>query len=109
LTDRDAEDMLQQMRGGVLLRGFRGAPPADERALCGMLLRVSALLEACPEILELDINPVMVLRRGVCAVDVRIRIGRRPPAARPRTIPASSPDCSLNPPNLAPASSASDP
>lgn len=77
LTDRDADDMLQQMRGGVRLRGFRGAPPADERALCEMLLRVSALLDACPEILELDINPVMVLRRGVCAVDVRIRIGTR--------------------------------
>src|SRR5262249_2623431 len=45
LTDVDARDMLESIRGKALLHGFRGAPPADEAALVAMLLRLSALLE----------------------------------------------------------------
>jgi hypothetical protein len=37
---------------------------------------VSTLLTICPEVQELDINPVKVLARGACAVDVRVRIDR---------------------------------
>jgi acyl-CoA synthetase (NDP forming) len=54
-----------------LLRGYRGQRPADEHAVVDSLLRVSALLEICPAIQELDINPLKVLERGVRAVDVR--------------------------------------
>ena len=81
LADLDAVAMLDEMRGIALLRGFRGAPPADESALREVLLRVSALIDACPEIREMDVNPLMVLASGVCAVDVRIRVGT--PPARP--------------------------
>lgn len=42
----------------ALLRGYRGHPRADERAVVDTLLRVSAMLEICPEIHELDINPL---------------------------------------------------
>ena len=63
-----------------MLRGYRGAPPVDEAALRDALLRVSALLDLCPEIRELDINPLRVLPKGARALDVRIRIER----ARPR-------------------------
>jgi succinyl-CoA synthetase beta subunit len=45
------------------------------------LLRLSALVGWCPEIQELDVNPLLVLTRGVRAVDARIRIDR--PTARP--------------------------
>ena len=85
LTDLDAEAMLNEMRSIPLLRGFRGAPPADEGALRDVLLRISAMVDACPEIAEMDINPVMVLPKGVVAVDVRMRVARpagRPPARR---------------------------
>ncbi|HYK41679.1 MAG TPA: acetate--CoA ligase family protein, partial [Thermoanaerobaculia bacterium] len=78
LTDRDVAAMLEEVRGTALLRGFRGAPPADEAALADLILRVSALVEACPEVREMDLNPVKVLQRGVCVVDARIRVGRRP-------------------------------
>jgi acetyl-CoA synthetase (ADP-forming) len=81
LTDTDPGDMLRDMRGMALLRGYRGAPPADEAALREALLRVSALIELCPEIQEMDINPLKVLEQGVCSVDVRIRVGR--PVPRP--------------------------
>jgi acyl-CoA synthetase (NDP forming) len=86
VTDRDIAAMLEEVRGTALLRGFRGAPPADEGALRDLLARISALVDGCPELLEMDLNPVKVLTRGVCVVDARIRIGRRPSAAPSRRI-----------------------
>jgi acetyl coenzyme A synthetase (ADP forming)-like protein len=73
---RDAAEMVDELKGARLLRGYRGAPPMDEAALRDVLLRVSTLLTICPEVQELDINPVKVLARGACAVDVRVRIDR---------------------------------
>jgi acetyl coenzyme A synthetase (ADP forming)-like protein len=77
LTDADAREMLDEVRGAKLLRGYRGSAPADEEAFREALLRVSALLEICPEIQELDINPVKVLRSGVKIVDARIRVEKK--------------------------------
>ena len=74
LTDVTAREMLDALRGIDLLRGFRGAPMADEAAFLDILLRVSALLELCPEIHELDLNPVIVSATAATAVDVRIRV-----------------------------------
>jgi acetate---CoA ligase (ADP-forming) len=79
LTDVDAAEMVNEMKGAPLLRGYRGAPQADEAALREVLLRVSALIESCPQVQEIDINPLKVLPRGVCAVDARIRVGSIPP------------------------------
>jgi acyl-CoA synthetase (NDP forming) len=81
LTDIDATEMINELRGAPLLRGYRGALAADEHALCDVLVRVSALIDACPEILELEINPLKVLATGACAIDARIRVG--PLTARP--------------------------
>jgi acetyl coenzyme A synthetase (ADP forming)-like protein len=82
LTDADADAMVNGLRGAALLRGYRGAAPADEAALKNALLRLSALVALCPEIQELDVNPLLVLPRGVRAVDARIRVdgsaARRP-------------------------------
>jgi len=78
ITDADAAAMLEEVRGTALLRGFRGSPRADEAALRELLLRLSALAEACPEVQEMDINPVKVLEHGVRVVDARVRIGARP-------------------------------
>jgi len=74
LTDVGTREMIDGMRGAALLRGFRGAPSRDEAALRDILLRVSALIEACPDIVELDLNPVIVTATGARAVDARIRI-----------------------------------
>ncbi len=86
LTDADAADMLEEVRGTALLRGYRGAPRADEAALRDLLLRVSALVEACPEVREMDLNPVKVLGRGVRVLDARIRVERRAAPRRSRRI-----------------------
>jgi acetyl coenzyme A synthetase (ADP forming)-like protein len=67
--------MIEQTRAYGLLRGARGAAPADIDAIADVLVRVSALATDFPEIIELDINPLMVARRGQGAVATDIRIG----------------------------------
>lgn len=74
VTDQDAREMVEGLKGVRLLRGFRGAEPADEAAFRDAILRISALVGLCPEIQELDLNPVKVLPGGVSAIDVRIRV-----------------------------------
>ena len=86
LSDAEASRLVERIRGRVRLRGFRGAQAADERALRRMLVRVSQLLHACPEIREMDLNPVMVLPAGAVAADVRISVGQPHPSASGRRI-----------------------
>jgi acyl-CoA synthetase (NDP forming) len=76
LTDRDAEEMVQEIRGYRLLEGYRGHPPADVPAIQEVLLRVSRMVEDVPEIRELDLNPIFALPpgQGCAVVDARIRI-----------------------------------
>ena len=86
VTTEDAAEMIREVRGRRLLRGYRGAPPADEAALRDVVLRVSALLSICAEIQELDINPVKVLASGACAIDARVRVERLVPTRRGRRV-----------------------
>jgi acetyl coenzyme A synthetase (ADP forming)-like protein len=83
LGQRDAAEMIDELKSARLLRGYRGSPAMDEAALRDVILRVSALLTICPEVHELDINPLKVLPSGAQAVDVRVRIDRR--SVGPRT------------------------
>jgi acyl-CoA synthetase (NDP forming) len=79
LTTADAWDMLEEVRSAKLLKGLRGAPPADRDALVDLIVRVSRLSADHPEIAELDLNPVLVLPQGqgVMAVDVRVILASR--------------------------------
>jgi acetyl coenzyme A synthetase (ADP forming)-like protein len=74
LTDRDASEMIRSLATFPLLDGYRNAPRVDVAALEETLLRVSAMVEAHPEIVEMDCSPLIVLERGVVVVDARIRI-----------------------------------
>jgi len=74
LSDVDAEDIVSEVRAAKLLRGVRGAKPADVDALLDILMRLSTLIDICPEITELDINPLKVLETGAIAVDARVKI-----------------------------------
>jgi acyl-CoA synthetase (NDP forming) len=76
LTDRDAGDLVDSGRLARVLRGYRGRPPADRAALTDALLRISALVAAFPDVIEMDLNPVLVLpsSRGARIVDARIRV-----------------------------------
>ncbi len=74
LSRQDAEEMIAEVRSAKLLEGLRGAPPTDRAALVDAILRIGQLAADCPEILELDVNPLIVLPvgQGALAVDVRI-------------------------------------
>jgi acyl-CoA synthetase (NDP forming) len=74
LTDTDADDLIRGVRAAPLLFGHRGTPPVDTAALSDLLLRVSRLADDLHEVAELDLNPVIAARDGVCAVDARIRV-----------------------------------
>lgn len=71
LQRRDARQMLAELRGLPVLRGVRGRPGADLRAVEDLLLRVAHLIEVRPDIRELDLNPVLAYPNGVIAVDAR--------------------------------------
>ena len=80
LTDLDAVEMLRTLATFPLLDGYRGAPKADVTAIEEVLLRVSEMVEALPEIAEMDCNPVMALPEGAVIVDARVRVERSAPA-----------------------------
>lgn len=74
LTHTDAVDMVQDIHSRALLEGVRGEAPADTPAVIEALERLSQLVVDEPRIVELDINPLIVLPAGagVVAADVRI-------------------------------------
>ncbi|MDY6875155.1 MAG: acetate--CoA ligase family protein [Chloroflexota bacterium] len=72
LTRDEAKEMISEVRGSLLLRGVRGEPPVDIEAVVDALLALSRLLVECPEVVEVDVNPLLVFERGVAAVDARV-------------------------------------
>lgn len=72
LNRRDAREMIEEIKGFPALRGFRGKEPADIPALMEIILKISKVMEANPEIKELELNPVMAYKKGALAVDARI-------------------------------------
>ena len=79
ITRGEASRMVRSLKTFRLLDGYRGAPRADVAALEDVLLRVSALVEAHPEVVEMDLNPLIVHPAGAVAVDARIRLEPGPP------------------------------
>ena len=73
---RNATEMLGEIRAYRLLRGVRGEKPSDQAAIVDTLLRISQLVSDFPEIVELDINPLMVFEqgRGVLGIDMRMAL-----------------------------------
>jgi acetyl coenzyme A synthetase (ADP forming)-like protein len=76
LSREEADDIIREIHALPLLRGVRGEPPADFRALREALLRLSQLAVDFPQIVEADINPLLVLGpgQGTVAADVRFTI-----------------------------------
>ena len=74
LTDKDAGQMIDEIKGKPILDGVRGQPPADIAALRSTIVRVAQFIEEHPEVRELDLNPVFAYPDGALAVDARIVI-----------------------------------
>jgi len=70
----EAHAMLAEIRASALLEGVRGQPPADKQAIVDTLLRIGQLVQDFPEIVELDINPLMVYPQGEGAIAIDMRL-----------------------------------
>ncbi|MGO1081253.1 acetate--CoA ligase family protein [Inquilinus sp. CA228] len=80
----EALSMLDGIQAAAILKGVRGAPPVDREALSDLIVKVSQLVDAVPEIVELDLNPVFARTDGAIAADVRVVVDFEPKEARPR-------------------------
>lgn len=80
MREAEAMAMMQRTRVWALLQGYRNVPAANVQSLVALLTRISALACACPEIQELDLNPVMAGPEGVRILDARIRLKAVPDA-----------------------------
>jgi acetyltransferase len=76
LTDIDAHEMVRSVKAYQLLEGWRGSKRADIESIEELILRISAMVEDNPQILEMDLNPVKVLPEGdaYLVVDGRILV-----------------------------------
>lgn len=80
LSVEDAQDMISALRCAPLLDGYRGRAPVSRPALHTLLLRLAVLVEDLPEVLELDLNPVVCRGEDLIVVDAKIRVGPTMPA-----------------------------
>ena len=74
MTTQDARDLVGGLRSSPLLTGYRGSAPVDVEALAEVLSRVACLAEDLPEVVELNMNPVVASPGGAIALDARVRV-----------------------------------
>jgi acyl-CoA synthetase (NDP forming) len=72
IEERDAREMIAEIKGYEILKGIRGEPPRDIQAIEEVLMKVSKLTMENPEIKEIDLNPVFVFDKGLQVVDARM-------------------------------------
>lgn len=72
ITEKEAHEMISEVKAYPLLKGYRNTPPADIKAIADILLKTSKMVMEHQEIKELDLNPILVYEKGAKAVDVRI-------------------------------------
>ena len=72
ISSVSAKKMMEEIRSAPILDGVRGNPPYDKKALRRLLVLCSDLVEAYPDIQEMDLNPIIVYNKGVRVVDARI-------------------------------------
>jgi acetyltransferase len=71
-----ARDMVERTRVARLLAGYRNRPAADMDAILWTLMQISQLVSDIPEVIELDINPLLADSSGAIALDARMRVAR---------------------------------
>src|SRR5438309_1320070 len=74
IRELSASNMIQQIRGGKILEGFRGQPPRDMEGIAECIERLSQLAMDLEEVQELDVNPLLAFEKGCKALDARIII-----------------------------------
>ncbi len=74
ISAAEAKEALTKLRGYKILQGVRGQEAVNIDLYADQIARVSALVQAAPEIAEMDLNPLLGNPRYVTAVDARIRL-----------------------------------
>lgn len=77
LSRHDARSMIEQIKARKIFEGARGEPAVDKEALVELLMKVSAIVDAHPEIAELDLNPIIAYDDGYAVVDARIIVKQK--------------------------------
>jgi acyl-CoA synthetase (NDP forming) len=72
VSERDAREMIKEIKGYPVLQGYRGRKPASISALEQLIVKVSQFVEKNPQIKELDLNPIFAYPDKAVAVDARI-------------------------------------
>ena len=72
IEEIDAREMITEIKGYEILKGARGNPPRDIRAIEEVLMKVSKLTMENPEINEIDLNPIFAFENGIQVVDARM-------------------------------------
>lgn len=77
LTKIDALEMIEEIKGKASYQGARGQPAANPDKLAELIVSVSEAVRLHPDIQELDINPLIVTKDGLIAVDARISLANK--------------------------------
>ena len=72
IEERDAEEMISEIKGYQILKGIRGEKRKDIQVIKDLLLKISQLALENPEISEIDLNPVLVFEKGLQVIDARM-------------------------------------
>ena len=75
ISSRSARMMIDEIRSAPILNGIRGQLPYDKKSLRRLLLVCAEMVEAYPDIIEMDLNPVIAYHDSVRIVDARIILG----------------------------------
>ena len=81
LTDTDAADLIGAPRAAPLLNGYRGSRIVPKQPLIELALRLSAMADDIPELVQLQLQPVLAGPAGVMVTGATARIG--PPSPKP--------------------------
>ena len=72
IEERDAGEMISEIKGYKILKGVRGESPKDIIAIKEVLMKISKLTMENPEIKEIDLNPIFIFEKGLQVVDARM-------------------------------------
>lgn len=74
MSKDEVTNMVESLKGYPLIEGYRNRKGVDKEKFIDLVMRVGALVHVAPEIMELDLNPIMANEEKMEVVDVRIRI-----------------------------------
>jgi acetyl coenzyme A synthetase (ADP forming)-like protein len=77
LDRNEISNMIREIKGYTLIRGYRDETPKDEETLINTIKAVSELFYEDKDLIEFDINPLMLYEKGACSVDARLIIGEK--------------------------------